>query len=378
MKIVIEKTLLEDALKSLIAFTDKKDMSNITSHVLIEAQGETLHLEANDLEMGLSLQITSAIEEEGSATLNAKHFLDIVSKLGPGELTLHTKEGEDFVHLSFKRSKFKLPLFDRAHFPPFPTPENLPSLHFSDTALSDQLKKLSNVINVNEPKYEFSGALLVFEERLELVATDTRRLSLVQIDPDHMPAKENPALEFILPKRALLEVVKLFSKGDFDMFYEKPNLADSASKSTMLFFKNESLLLYTRLISGKYPNYQQIIPQEFTHKVELKTQDFKDGVQIVHTLSPSIQIAFYPERVEFKSMQSESSLSATPHNFAETSMETSTPLDGFILHAHARYLLDALNALSTPTFDLLLNEKNMPFMIEKGGFRTLIMPIVVD
>ncbi|CCF81910.1 hypothetical protein HBZS_123610 [Helicobacter bizzozeronii CCUG 35545] len=74
MKIVIEKTLLEDALKSLIAFTDKKDMSNITSHVLIEAQGETLHLEANDLEMGLSLQITSAIEEEGSATLNAKHF----------------------------------------------------------------------------------------------------------------------------------------------------------------------------------------------------------------------------------------------------------------------------------------------------------------
>ncbi|CCF81909.1 hypothetical protein HBZS_123600 [Helicobacter bizzozeronii CCUG 35545] len=44
--------------------------------------------------------------------------------------------------MSFKRSKFKLPLFDRAHFPPFPTHENLPSLHFSDTALSDQLKKI--------------------------------------------------------------------------------------------------------------------------------------------------------------------------------------------------------------------------------------------
>lgn len=357
MKILIEKTPLEDALKNLIAFTDKKDLANITSHVFMEANAGILRFEANDLEMGLSLRLETEVVEPGSATLNAKHFLDIVSKLEPGQLALESKE--DFVHVSFKRSKFKLPLFDQANFPPFPTCEQLPLIHFSDTALGDHFKKLLNVIKTNASKYEFGGALLVFKDRLELVATDAARLSLVQINPDHMPEPTTPVQEFILPKRAMLEIVKLF-ESDFDMFYE-PN---------MLFFKNDSLLLYSKLISGKYPNYQNIIPKTFAHKLELETQSFKEAIKITNALGTTTKIIFYPDRVEFESLHTESS------SFASTSIEANTPLDNFVLKAYARHLLDALNALSAPTFNLLLNESSQPFLVEKEGFKTIIMPVL--
>ncbi len=361
MHLVIEKTRLEEALKNLIAFTDRKDLTNITSHICLEAKGDLLRLEANDLEMGLCLSLNASILEEGGATFNARHFLDIASKLEQGELTLQTKE--NYVHISFKRSKFKLPLFDKADFPPFPSFENLPFVHFSDTALGEYFKKLTHVISTNASKYEFGGVLLVFKDRLELVATDTRRLALVQMDPDNMPTAETTQ-EFILPKRAMLEISKLF-ESNFDMFYE------THDQPSMLFFKNASMVLYSKLISGKYPNYQAIIPSEFAHQLELDTQKFKEAIQITNALSSTTKICFYPGYIEFESSQYENP------SFASTSIEAQTTLEGFTLHVHARHVLDALNALHTPTFTLLLNENTQPFLVQNEGFKTLIMPVMI-
>lgn len=295
MQLIIDKTRLEKALQNLVAFTDRKDLANIASHVCLEAKSGVLRLEANDLEMGLCLHLQADIAKEGSATFNAKHFLDIASKLENGDLSLEADS--DFVHVRFKRSKFKLPLFDRNDFPAFPSHENLPSLHFSDGTLSEHFKKLVHVIKTNASKYEFGGVLMVLKERLELAATDTRRLSLVQMDADNMPA-EVLNTEYILPKRAMLEISKLF-EGDFDMFYEP-------KEPSMLFFKNDALLLYSKLIGGKYPNYEAIFPKEFTHKFDLESQSFKEAIQITNALSATTKIVFYPERIEFESSQSES------------------------------------------------------------------------
>ncbi|MFC3848267.1 DNA polymerase III subunit beta [Helicobacter baculiformis] len=365
MKFVIAKTQLESALKDLIAFTDKKDLSNITSHVCIEATQNALVFQANDLEMGLCLTLNISAQEEGSATLNARHLLDIVSKLESGDLLLERKE--DFVHVSFKRSKFKLPLFDKTHFPEFPTYAHLPSVHFSDTSLGDHFKNLAQVITTNASKYEFTGMLLALQENLELVATDTRRLSLAQMEVEGLAT--NTRTEFILPKRAALEIVKLF-KGDFEMFYE-PKVSDDSRESSMLFFKNASMVLFSKLISGKYPSYQAIIPTSFTHQIELNTQDFKEAIKITQALSPTTKISFYPDKIEFESLQTENLSSGS------TFIEASTPLEDFVIHAHARHLLDALNALCTPTFELCLNDQSAPFVIQKNSFTTIIMPVAV-
>ncbi|BCZ17316.1 DNA polymerase III subunit beta DnaN [Helicobacter sp. NHP19-003] len=359
MQLTIDKTRLERALQHLVAFTDRKDLANIASHVCLEAKNGGLRLEANDLEMGLCLHLEADIVQEGSATFNAKHFLDIASKLENGDLSLEADA--DFVHVRFKRSKFKLPLFDRNDFPAFPSHDNLPFLHFSDTTLGEHFKKLVHVIKTNASKYEFGGVLMVLKDRLELAATDTRRLSLVQMDADNIP-EQALMTEYILPKRAMLEISKLF-ENDFDMFYEPKD-------PSMLFFKNEEMLLYSKLIGGKYPNYEAIFPKQFAHTFDLEAQNFKEAIQITSALSPTTKIIFYPERIEFESLENESP------SFASTSIEAKTPLEGFELQVHARHLLDAINALNTPTFELSLNQSTDPFLVEKDGFKTLIMPFV--
>ncbi|WP_120944681.1 DNA polymerase III subunit beta [Helicobacter labacensis] len=362
MKFSIAKIQLESALKGLMPFTDKKDPSNISAHICIEATPKSLILQANDLEMGLCLTLNIDTQEGGSAVLNAKHLLDILSKLELGDLTLESQG--DFVLVSFKRSKFKLPVLDKAYFPEFPPYAHLPSVRFSDTSLGDYFKKLAPVISTsttNSPKYEFTGALLVLQEHLELVATDTRRLSRAQMQLEESPSDHG---EFILPKRAMLEITKLFS-SDFEMFYDPKN-------PTMLFFKNASTVLFAKLISGKYPSYQSVIPTQFTHTMELNTQDFKDAINITHALGATTKIIFHPDKIEFETLESESP------SFASTFIEASTPLDQHIIHAQARYLLDALNALPSPTFELCLNEQSAPFVIQKNDFLTVVMPITQE
>ncbi|WP_121022270.1 DNA polymerase III subunit beta [Helicobacter vulpis] len=364
MKFSIAKTQLESALKDLIAFTDKKDASNISAHICLEATSESLIFQANDLEMGLCLTLNIDVQEEGSAVFNAKHLLDILSKLELGDLMLESQENTMLVR--FKRSKFKLALLDKAYFPKFPDYAHLPSVHFSDTTLGDHFRKLAQVITTNTAntsKYEFMGVLLVLQENLELVATDTRRLSLAQMEVEGL-LEAHTRMEFILPKRAALEIVKLF-KGDFEMFYEPKD-------PTMLFFKNASMVLFAKLISGKYPSYQNVIPTQFIHKIELNTQDFKDAINITHALGTTTKIIFYPDKIEFESLESESP------NFASTFIEANTPLDQHIIHAQARYLLDALNALPSPTFELCLNEENAPFVIQKNNFLTVVMPVAQE
>ncbi|GMB96154.1 DNA polymerase III subunit beta [Helicobacter sp. NHP22-001] len=359
MQLTIDKVRLERALQHLVAFTDRKDLANIASHVCLEAKDGGLRLEANDLEMGLCLHLEAHIVKEGSATFNAKHFLDIASKLENGDLSLEADS--DFVHVRFKRSKFKLPLFDRNDFPAFPSHDNLPFLHFGDGALSEYFKKLAPVIKTNASKYEFGGVLMVLKETLELAATDTRRLSLVQMDAENMP-EESLNTEYILPKRAMLEISKLF-ESDFDMFYEPKD-------PSMLFFKNDEMVLYSKLIGGKYPNYEAIFPKEFAHQFELETQSFKEAIQITSALSPTTKIVFYPEHIEFESLENESP------SFSSTSIETKTPLEGFELQVQARHLLDALNTSASANFTLSLNQSTDPFLVEKDGFKTLIMPFV--
>ncbi|WP_199764903.1 DNA polymerase III subunit beta [Helicobacter felis] len=356
MKFIIAKTELEAALKDLIAFTNKKDMVNITSHVCIEAKADALIFQANDLEMGLCLTLNIPAQETGSAVLNAKYLLDIISKLEKGDLLLESQD--NFMHVHFKRSKFKLPLLDKEYFPSFPTYDHLPVVYFDDSTLSDYFKKLAQVITTNASKYEFSGVLLALQENLELVATDTKRLSVVQMEIGGTTSADRQ--ELILPKRAMLEVAKLF-RGDFEMRYDK----------NMIFFKNASMVLFAKLISGKYPHYQNIIPSTFAHQLECNTQDFKDAINITQALGATTKIIFRPDKIEFETLQTENP------SFASTFVEASTPLDGFVIHAQARHLLDALSALSTPTFDFCLSVENQPFVIQKNGFITVVMPVAV-
>ena len=123
MKIRVPKQLIESILINLQPFLEKKDASQITSHVYIEAKNNHCTIKATDSEIGLLITTKNIIiEHEGTITTNGKKLLEIIRILKDEEIVL--EELSDNLHIKQYKSKFKLPIFNFQNFPTFPLLEN--------------------------------------------------------------------------------------------------------------------------------------------------------------------------------------------------------------------------------------------------------------
>ncbi|MGD9595320.1 DNA polymerase III subunit beta [Wolinella succinogenes] len=355
MNIVIPKSSLENILTNLQPFLEKKDASQITSHVYFKAEGSELTFQATDYEIGLLAKTESVqIQKEGIATVNGKKILDIVRRLKEGEITLQSQE--EYLHIKQEKSSFKLPMFNAEEFPSFPSYEELPKIEINSMHLVQSMKKILPAIDNNNPKFELNGALLDIKEySFNFVATDTRRLAVIKY--------ENPSinkLALIVPKKAIVEIQKLFFE-EVELHYSE----------THLILKSKNYLFFTKLISGKYPDYERIIPKETTHNMTLPKEKIIEAIKLINSLSNDIKVTFTKEEILFESLSEENSE-------AKTQVEVETGIaKELTLGINSKYLLDYLGQIDTSEFKIGINESNTPFILKSENFSTVIMPIVM-
>ncbi len=355
MKISIQKSILEQVLSQLQPFLEKKDTSQITSHVYIETNRTHITLKATDYEIGLKTEIEDVdIKEEGKATANGKKLLDIVRILKDDEIILEQKEETLFIKQG--HSKFKLPIFDPQEYPTFPQTENKPNISINSVEFVTSLKKVTPAIDTNNPKFELNGALIdIKEEFINIVATDTRRLALIKLENS-----PNSTLALIIPKKAILEIQKLFLE-DLNIFYDETNLI----------IKSGNYLFFTKLINGKFPDYERIIPKELRFQLNLPKDKMVEAIKQITTISNEIKLTFLKDRIIFKSLSEE-------NIEAQTEIEVETPFEEkFVMAINSRYLLDFLANIENNEFQMGLNEPELPFLLKKDNFITIIMPIVI-
>ena len=354
MKLQIQKGLLEQVLSQMQPFLEKKDISQITSHVYLEAT-TYLIIKATDYETGLKTTIEElTIIEPGKATANGKKLLDIVRILKDDLVTLQTKDGS--LHIHQGHSKFKLPMFDPLEYPSFPVIDGLPKIDIPSTDFITSLKKISPAIDTNNPKFELNGALIdIKPTHINFVATDTRRLALVRID---QAMKE--AFNLIIPKKAIMEIQKLFLE-DISMFYDQ----------THLIIKSGGYYFFTKLINGKFPDYERILPKELRYVLKLPKDQMIEAIKQITIVSNEIKLSFFPDRILFKSLSEE--------NFeAQTELEISTPFEEeFVMAVNSRYILDFLANTETNEFEMGINDAELPFQLKENNFITIVMPIVI-
>ena len=355
MKIEIQKPLLEQILIQLQPFLEKKDISQITSHVCIEAFNNTLTLKATDYETGLTTQTDKInLIEEGNATANGKKLLDIVRILKNDSLTLQTQD--DTLIITQHQSMFKLPMFDASAFPKFPDIDNLPKIAIPSDTFISSLKKIAPAIDINNPKFELNGALIdIRTDRINFVATDTRRLALVQLE-QNMPEE----FHLIIPKKAINEIQKLFF-DDIAMYYDE----------TYLIIQSDTYLFFTKLINGKFPDYERILPKSLNYELTLPKDTIVEAIKQINIVSPEIKLTFLPDRILFHSLTSE-------NIEAKTEVELSTPFEEeFIMAVNSKYILDFLNHIDDNSFIMGINDADLPFELKNNNFLTIIMPIVI-
>jgi len=354
MKIRAPKQIIESILINLQPFLEKKDASQITSHILFNTTNGKCIVKATDSEIGLQIITNNiAIEAEGSFTANGKKLLDIIRILKDDEITLELLDST--LIIKQKHSKFKLPTFDPSTYPNFPTIEEKPQISLDSLSLIQNLKKISPAIDTNNPKFELNGALInIKHNSTDLVGTDTRRLAIATI-----PGENSEELSLIVPKKAILEIQKLFL-DQIDIYFDETNLIIS----------NENYFFFTRLINGKFPDYQRIIPSSTKHQIVLPKKDMIDAIKMITTISQEIKMTLLSDAIIFNSLSAD-------NVEAKTELELNTGLnDKFELSFNSKYILDFISQTNKNEFTIEFNEPSLPFIVKDDNFITIIMPIV--
>ncbi len=354
MKIRAQKQIIESILINLQPFLEKKDASQITSHILFSTQDNKCIIKATDSEIGLQIVTDNInIEAEGAFTAHGKKLLDIIRILKDDDITLELLDNT--LIIKQKHSKFKLPTFDANSYPSFPNINDKPQISLDSLSLIQNLKKISPAIDTNNPKFELNGALInIKNDGTDLVGTDTRRLAIATI-----PGNNNEALSLIVPKKAILEIQKLFL-DQIDIFFDETNLIIS----------NENYYFYTRLINGKFPDYQRIIPATTKHQITLPKKEMVDAIKMITTISQEIKMTLLSDTIIFNSLSAD-------NVEAKTELEINTGLnDKFELSFNSRYILDFISQVNKNEFTIEFNEPSLPFIVKDDNFITIIMPIV--
>lgn len=356
MKIRVRKALLESVLSNTGAFLEKKDASQITSHIFLQAFDNTLTIKATDYEIGLSAKLADInVDEEGKATANGKKLIDIIRILKDDEIILETLE--DTLVIKQKKSQYKLPMFNANEYPNFPSTENLPKIEINGLKLMNAFKKVSSSIDTNNPKFELGGALIdVGEFAVNIVGTDTKRLALFKIDN----AGHTADTTLIIPKKATLEMQKLFF-DDIALYTDQ----------THLIVRSGHVLFFTKLINGKYPDYKRILPKDFTYNFTLPKDKMVEAIRQIIVVSGEIKMTLKPEGISFESLSDETSQAVT-----EIEIELAIPTE-LTLAVNSRYILDFLSSIDTKEFSISLNEPEKPFQLKSDDFITIVMPIIL-
>jgi DNA polymerase III subunit beta len=355
MKITISKSIIENILVHAQPFLEKKDTSQITSHVFLNVSDSKLTLKATDYEIGY-LVTTDKINVigEGSVTANGKKFLDIIRILKDGDISLEVKN--DMLFISQSHSKFKLPTFSHNEFPEFPSYEGKARISIDSHSLIESLKKITPAIDTNNPKFELNGALIdVKQDSINFASTDTRRLAVVNI-----PNQTSSELSLILPRKAIVEIQKLFF-DNIELYYDQTNLIIHSDQYTF----------FTKLINGKFPEYTRIIPKEITNTLILPKLSLIEAIKQITTISTDVKITFLNDLISFESLSDDNIEAKTEIGFPTGFSEP------FIVAINSKYLLDFLNSINSSEFTIGLNEGNLPFILSDDNFKTVVMPIVI-
>jgi DNA polymerase-3 subunit beta len=351
MQLKISKSIIENILNNVINFIEKKDNSQITSHILLEAN-DKLIIKATDREFGIEFEDnTSEIIQKGKITLNGRKFFDIIKALNDDFINIEIVD--NIAIISQNHSIYKLPTFEAEQFPEFPEISSLEKIELNSFDFIEGLKKVFLVIDSNNPKYELNGALLDISNDFNIVATDTKRLALYGIK------NKNPKdIQIIIPKKAISEIKKLFL-DNFEIYFNEINLM----------IKSNNITFFTQLINGKFPDYKRIIPNEYKHIIKLNKQIFTKAVKQINVISNDIKITINNNQMFLESISDETFE-------AKTDIEIKSDLDNFVFAVNSKFVLDFLNVVDDE-IEICLNEENIPFTLRDKNFQTIIMPLSI-
>ena len=276
MKFVISRENLIKPLTLVAGVVERRQTLPVLSNILIVVDGDQLSLTGTDLEVELVGRVTlTEAGESGEITVPARKLMDICKTL-PDDAQISLQLDEDKITLKSGRSRFSLTTLPASDFPS--VEESPQTLEFS--VQQSQLKRLIDRTSIamaqQDVRYYLNGMLFEIQNgRLRAVATDGHRLAMCEAAAD---VSTDELRQVIIPRKGVMELNRLFS-GDTDRAVKLVMSSNHVRAVT------DNFTFTSKLVDGKFPDYQQVIPKDSNREMLVEREPFRQVLSRTAILS---------------------------------------------------------------------------------------------
>jgi len=372
MKLTVSQAQLAHGLGIVSRAVSPRSTLPVLNNILIATDEGRLRLSATNLELGITCWIGAQIEEEGSVTIPARIFNDLVSTL-PGDkvnLTLTTRTQTLNIHCG--TSNFDIKGIDANEFPPMPTPDLATGVELNVSDFKEMIQQVSFAASTDEARPVLQGVLMeINENQLSLAATDGFRISMRTAEISSSVAHP---VKVIIPARSLSELARIAVNGS-----ETVTMVVPSDRGQAIFHLKDAELV-TQLIEGSFPDYRAIVPPNFKTRMVISTSEFLKACRQAEIIAREgnyvIRLNMQPQEggpgaVEFTTQSEEM-------GSGEVMVDANIEGPELLIAFNVRYLSEVLEVIGSPNTVLETNQNNTPGMISPVGdesFKHVVMPM---
>jgi DNA polymerase-3 subunit beta len=373
MKVSVSQQNLAHGLSIVSRAVAPRTTLPVLSNVMLATDDGRLRLSATNLELGITCWIGAKVEEEGSFTIPARTFTDLVNTL-PNEilnLVLNTRTQSLEIHSTVSSSEVKG--IDAQEFPPMPVPEANAGVALNVADLKEMIQQVVFAASSDEARPVLMGAQIILDgNEMMMAAADGFRISVKRTPLSSPPATP---VNIIVPAKALIELARVAVDGEQTVTMTVPPARGQ------VIFTLKDVEVASQLIEGKFPDCNQIIPRTYKTRTVLTTQSLlaackraevfaREGSNVVRmNLKPAGEGAM--SVVEISAMNEETGKS-------DEGIDATIEGANLLIAFNVKFLREVLEVIRTPNVALETTAPNTPGVIRPvsdDSFVHVIMPM---
>ena len=345
----------------------------VLGNVLLATEDSRLRLSATNLELGISCWIGAKVHSEGSTTVPAKTFIDLVGTLPKDQVDLELTERTQTLQVSCAQFKNDIKCIDSEEFPILPSAGDGQSLDLNVRDLRSMIGQVVFAAATDDARPVLTGVeVKIDESEVSFAAADGFRLALCN---SALSSTNDQAISAIVPARGLAELSRIIGDRDDPVTLTLPVGRGQA------IFRAKDIELVSQLVEGNFPDYQQLIPESYSTRSVLGTDEFLNACRAAQVFARE---AAYAARLkiipgdESGPGSVEVSANAAETGSNESVVDATGEGDAVEIGFNVRYLTDVLQVIDTPNVALETNGDSSPGVIRPVGrddFVSVIMPM---
>ncbi len=363
MKIECQTALLRNAVQLLQSVCPLRTTMPVLSNLLVKATAGQIELVATDLELSVKTKIQADVADEGETTIPARFLLDALRRMNSDTIEISVDEANVSTIRSGARVKCSLRGMNPEDFPKFPEMEADASIELPTKDLAAMLKYTSYAVSKDESKNMLNGVCFNFNDDLDVVATDGKRLAKYT----YLGIKQENAMQVIVPTKSISIIQQILNTdGTAEIKYSQNLMQISTLNS----------VLVTRLIDEHYPNYNQVIPKSCQATVEISRAAFLNAVNLATVVTEKSKQAVV--RLSFADNQLAISANTAEIGEVNDVLEVKYDGDQVDLALNPTYLTDVCQSVESDDIIIEITGSGSPLVIRSGeNFLCIIMPMRV-